>query len=108
MIFLSGVLQKTLREIFPSSERPSGDHPGQIVLSRLPAGHMDGGKDIFRPDLLGIKANGKQVLMSVIGYFQDTPEIGDGGAHGVRATASHKPTLLHQARHLEIYAVDIH
>ncbi len=69
---------------------------------------MDGGKDIFRPDLLGIEAHGKQVLLGVIDYFQDTPEIGDGGAHGVGAAASHKPALLYQARHPEIYACAIH
>ena len=87
---------------------PSGDHLGQIVLSRLSPGQIDGGKDIFHPDLLGIKANGKKVLLGVIGYFQDTPESGDGGAHGVGAAASHKPALLYQARHPEIYACAIH
>lgn len=71
-------------------------------------GQKDGGKDIFHPGLLGIEANGKQVLLGVIGYFQDTPEIGDGGAHGVGATASHKPALLNQARHPEIDAFAIH
>jgi hypothetical protein len=74
----------------------------------LSPGQIDGGKDIFHPGLLGVKANGKQVLMGVIGYFQDTPEIGDGGAHGVRAAASHKPALLYQARHLEIHAFVVH
>jgi hypothetical protein len=63
---------------------------------------MDGRKDIFHPDQLGIKANGKQVLLGVIGYFQDTPESGDGDAHGVRAADSHKPTPFYQARHAEI------
>ena len=83
-------------------EGPSGDHLGQIVLSRLSPGQIDGGKDIFRPDLLEIKANGKKVFLGVIGYFHDTPESGDGGAHGVGAAASHKPTALHHARHPEI------
>jgi hypothetical protein len=69
---------------------------------------MGSGKDIFHPGLLGIKANGKQVLLGVIGYFQDTPEIVNAGAHGVRAADSHKPALLYQARHPEIYAFDIH
>jgi hypothetical protein len=69
---------------------------------------MDGGKDIFHPGLLGIEANGKQVLLGVIGYFQDTPEIGDGGAHGVGAADSHKPAPLHYARHPKIYAGAIH
>ncbi len=77
---------------------------GQIVLSRLSSGHIDRGKDIFQPDLLGIETDGKKVLLGVIGYCRDTPEGGDGGAHGVRAAASHKPTLLHHARHPEIYA----
>jgi hypothetical protein len=57
---------------------------------------------------LGIKTDGKKVLLGVIGYFHDTPEGGDGGAHGVRAAASHKPAPLHHARHPEIYANDIH
>jgi hypothetical protein len=87
---------------------PSGDRLGQIVLSRLPPGHIDGGKDIFHPDLMGIKTSRKKVLLGVIGYFQDTPESGDGGAHGVGATASHKPALLYQARHPEIYVIAIH
>jgi hypothetical protein len=69
---------------------------------------MDGGKDIFHSGLLGIKANSKHVLMGVIGYFQDTPELVDAGAHGVGATASHKPALTCQARHPEIYACAIH
>jgi hypothetical protein len=74
----------------------------------LPPGHIDGLKDIFRPDLLGIEPNGKQVLLGVISNFEDTPEIDDGGAHGVRTAASHKPALLYQARHPEIYACAIH
>ena len=81
---------------------------GQIVLSRLSSGQIDGGKDIFQPGLLGIKTDGEKVLSGVIGYCHNTPKGGDGGAHGVRATASHKPTLLHHARHPEIYAVAIH
>lgn len=81
---------------------------GQIVLPRLSPGQIDRGKDIFHSGLLGIKTNGKKVLLGVIGYFQDTPESGDGGAHGVRAAASHKPALLYQARHSEIYALDTH
>ncbi len=68
---------------------------------------MDGGKDIFQPGLLGIKADGEKVLPGVIGYCHDTPEGGDGGATGVRAAASRQPTLLHPARHPEIYAVPI-
>ena len=87
---------------------PSGDHLGQIVLSRLSPGQKDGGKDIFNPGLLGIEANGKQVLLGVIGSFQDTPESGDGGAHGVGAAASHKPALLYHARHPEIYVLALH
>jgi hypothetical protein len=74
----------------------------------LSPGQKDGGKDIFHPGLLGIEANGKKVLLGVIAYFQDTPERVDGGAHGVRATASHKPAPLYQARHPEIYAFGIH
>jgi hypothetical protein len=81
---------------------------GQIVLSRLSSGQIDGGKDVFQPGLLGIKTDGKKVLPGVIGYCHDTPEGGDGGAHGVRAAASHKPTLLHHARHPEIYVIAIH
>jgi hypothetical protein len=77
-------------------------------LSRLSAGLIDGGKDIFQPDLLGIKTDGEKVLLGVIGYFRDTPEGGDGGAHGVRAAASHKPAALHHTRHPKIYALDIH
>ena len=91
-----------------SEGEPSGDHLGQIVLSRLSPGQIDGGKDIFHPGLLGIKANGKEVLLGVIGYFQDTPESDNGGAHGVRAAASHKSALLYQARHPEIYALALH
>jgi len=87
---------------------PSGGHLGQIVLSLLFPGQKDGGEDIFHPRLLGIKANGKEVLLGVIGYFRDTPEGGDGGAHGVGAAASHKPSPLYQARHPEIYALAIH
>jgi hypothetical protein len=74
----------------------------------LPPGHIDGGKDIFHPGLLGIKANGKKVLLCVIGDFQDTPERGDGGAHGVGAAASDKPALLDHACNPEIYALAIH
>lgn len=77
-------------------------------MPRLPPGQIDGGKDLIRPGLLGIKKDGKKVLLGVIGYFQDTPESGDGGAHGVRATASHKPAALHHARHPEIDAVAVH
>ena len=71
-------------------------------------GHIDGGEDIFQLDLLGIETSGKKVLLGVIGYLQDTPESGDGGAHGVGAAASHKPALLYHARHPEIYALAIH
>jgi hypothetical protein len=74
----------------------------------LSPGQIDGGKDIFHPGLLGIKANSKEVLLGVIDYFQDAPESGDGGAHGVGAAASHKPALLYQARHPKIYAFAIH
>jgi hypothetical protein len=74
----------------------------------LSSGRIDGGKDIFHPGLLGSRANGKKVLLGVIGYCQDTPETSDGGAHGVRAAASHKPALLYHACHLEIYALAIY
>ena len=77
-------------------------------MPRLSSGHKDGGKDIFHPGLLGIKTDGEKVLLGVIGYGHDPPEGGDGGAHGVRATASHKPAALHHARHPKFYAVDIH
>ena len=77
-------------------------------MSRLSPGLEDGGKYILHPGLLGIKTNGKQVLLGVIGCFHDTPKIGDGGAHGVGAAASHKPALLYQARYPKIYAFDIH
>ena len=77
-------------------------------MARLSARQIDGGKDIFRLGLLGIEANGKQVLLGVIGYLQDTPESGDGGAHGVGAAASHKPALLYQARYPEVDACAIH
>ncbi len=81
---------------------------GQIVLSRLSSGEIDGGKDLFQPGLMGIKADGEKVLLGVIGYCHDTPKGGDGGAHGVRAAASHKPALLHHAHYPEIYAVAVH
>jgi len=71
-------------------------------LSGLSSSQKDRGKYIFQPGLLGIKTDGKQVLLGVIGYFHDAPEGGDGGAHGVGATASHKPAALHHARHPEI------
>jgi hypothetical protein len=74
----------------------------------LSPGQIDGGQDIFHRGLLGIEANGKKVLPGVIGYFQDTPESGDGGAHGVGAAASHKPALLYQPRHSKIYACAVH
>jgi hypothetical protein len=74
----------------------------------LSSGQIDGGKDIFHPGLLGIKAHGKKVLLGVISYFDDTSESRDGGAHGVRAAASHKSGLLDDASHPEIYASDIH
>ena len=77
-------------------------------MSGLSSSHKDGGKYIFQPGLLGIKTDGEKVLLGVIGYFHDTPEGGDGGAHGVRAAASHKPAALHHARHPEIYAFNIH
>jgi hypothetical protein len=69
---------------------------------------IDRGKDIFQPGLLGIKTDREKVLLGVIGYFHDTPEGGDGGAHGVRAAASHKPAALHHTRHPKIYVLDIH
>ena len=56
---------------------------GQIVLSRLSSCQIDGGKDLFHPGLMGIKADGEKVLPGVIGYCDDTPKGGDGGAHGV-------------------------
>jgi len=87
---------------------PSGDHLGQIFLSRLSSSHIDGDKDIFHRGLLGIKTDGKKVILGVIGYFHDPPEGGNGGAHGVGAAASHKPAALHHARHSELYALDIH
>jgi hypothetical protein len=87
---------------------PLGDHLGHIVLSGLSPGHIDGGKDIFHIDLLGIETSGKKVIMGVVSYFHDTPESGDGGAHGVGATASDKPALLYQARYPKIYARAIH
>ena len=93
---------------FSGGGGPSGGHLGQIVLSRLSPGQIDGGKDIFHPGLLGIEANGKQVLLGVIGYFQDTPESVDSGAHGVGAAASDKPALLDHACNPEIYALAIH
>jgi hypothetical protein len=81
---------------------------GQIVLSRLSSGYMDRGKDLFQPDQLGIETHGEKVLLGVIGYRRNTPQGVDGDAHGVRAAASHKPTLLHHARNPEIYAPAIH
>ena len=81
---------------------PSGGHLGGIILCFLSPGCIDGGKDFFNPDLLGIKTNAKEVLLGVIGDFQDTPESVDGGAHGVRAAASHKSALLYHARHPKI------
>lgn len=77
-------------------------------MSRLSPGHRNCGKDIFQPGLLGIKTDGEKVLLGVIGYFHDAPEGGDGGAHGVRAAASHEPAALHHARHSKINAVEIH
>jgi hypothetical protein len=77
-------------------------------LSGLSAGQVDRGKDIFYPGLPGIKTDGEKVRLGVIGYFHNTPEGGDGGAHGVGAAASHKPAALHHARHPEIYALDLH
>ena len=87
---------------------PSGDHLGQIILPRLSAGQIDGGKDIFCLGLLRIKPNAKEVRRGVIRYFHDTLKSVDGGAHGVGAAASHKPALLYYARHPKIYAGDIH
>jgi hypothetical protein len=74
----------------------------------LSPGLEDGGKYILHIGLPGIETNGKQVLLGVIAYFQDTPEIVDAGAHGVGAADSDKPALLYQARHAEIYAFAIH
>jgi hypothetical protein len=74
----------------------------------LSPSYIDCGKDIFHPGLLGIKTDGEKVLLGVIGYFHDTLESGDGGAHGVRAAASDKPAALHHACHPEINAVEIH
>ena len=74
----------------------------------MSSGHIDGGKDILHPGLLGIKTDGKEVLLGVIGYLQDAPESGDGGAHGVGAAASDKPALLYHPRHPKVYILDIH
>jgi hypothetical protein len=87
---------------------PSGNHLGQVILSRLSSRHINRSKDIVEPDLLGIEPYGEKVLMGVIGNRGDTLEGGDGGAHGVRAAASHKPTLLYHAHHPKIYAHAIH
>ena len=87
---------------------PSGDDLGQIVLPRLSPGLIDRGKDIFQPGLLAIKTDREKVLLGVIVYGHDPRKGADGGAHGVRAAASHKPALLHHARHPEIYALDVH
>jgi hypothetical protein len=57
---------------------------------------------------LGIETNAKKVLPGVIGYFHDTRQSGDGGAHGVGAADSDKPALLYQARYPEIYMRAIH
>jgi hypothetical protein len=74
----------------------------------LSAGQINRSKDIFQPGLLGIKSYGEKVFPGIIGHFSDTPEGGDGGAHGVGATASQKPTTLHHAGHPKIYAVEVH
>jgi hypothetical protein len=96
-----------LKVRFPK-DGPSGDHLGQIVLPPLSPGQIDRGKDIFQPGLSGIKTHGEKVLLGVIVYCHNPPKGDDGGAHGVRAAASHKPALLHHARHPEIYALDVH
>ncbi len=77
-------------------------------MSRLSPGLIDGGKNIFQPGLLGIKPHRKEVLLGVIDYCLDAPEGADRGAHGVRAAASDKPTLLHHARHPKIYVMNTH
>jgi hypothetical protein len=69
---------------------------------------MDRGKDIFHAGLLRIKTHGKKVFLGVIDYCHDSPEGADGGAHGVRAAASDKPTLPHHACHPKIYAATLH
>jgi hypothetical protein len=74
----------------------------------LSPGQIDGGKDIFHPGLLGIESNGKEVLPGLIGHFCDTPDSGDGGAHGVGTTASDKPALFNQARNPELYVFAVH
>ena len=81
---------------------------GQIVLSRLSPGHIDRGKDIFRFDLLWVETSAKKVFLGVIGYFHDTRQSGDGGAHGVGAAASDKPALLYHPLYPEIYVRVIH
>ena len=95
----------------PDADTPprlSGDHLGQIVLSCLSAGLIDCSKDIFQPGLLRIKTDGEQVLVGVISHCHDTLKGSDGGAHGVRAAASHKPAALDHARHPKIDAVALH
>lgn len=87
---------------------PSGDDLGQIVLPRLSPGLIDRGKDIFQSGLLAIETDGKKVLLGVIVYGHDPRKGADGGAHGVRAAASHKPAALHHARHPKICALDVH
>ncbi len=87
---------------------PSGDDLRQIVLPRLSPGLIDRGKDIFQPGLLAIDPDRKKVLLGVIVYGHDPRKGADGGAHGVRAAASHKPAPLHHARHPNIYALDVH
>ena len=77
-------------------------------MSGLSSSQKDRGKYIFQPGLLAIKLDGEKVLPGVIVYCHDPPEGDAGGAHGVRAAASHKPALLYQARHPEIYALAIH
>jgi hypothetical protein len=57
---------------------------------------------------LAIKTDREKVLLGVIVYGHDPRKGADGGAHGVRAAASHKPAPLHHARHPKIYALDVH
>jgi len=69
---------------------------------------MNCGKNICQGDLAGVEPNREAVLPGVIGHRGDTPQLADGGAHGVRAAASDDAASPHEAGHVELVSGGFH
>jgi hypothetical protein len=77
-------------------------------LAQPPSGHRDRGKDIFDVDPLRIETHREQVCWGVVNHGGNARQSGDGGAHGVRAAASHKAALSHHPCYPKFKTAEIH